>query len=165
MVTESTYTCQSGLNAKAVQAAGGWTWTRPRGWNPGGNFQSFLIGNASCPFQMKLSLSPTILTSTRLALTCRSSRSSRRTITCPAVPPRIRVSLWIPTAIFWIPSRGSSLKGSYVPTYAEDKAIRSRLNWSTDSLIDLLICWLTDSLISSITDWSIVWMTDWLPIH
>jgi len=138
----STYTCQSGFNDKAVHAAGGWIWTSPKGWNPGGNFQSFFIGSASCPFQMKLSLSPTILTSTRLALTCRSSRSSRRITTCPAVPPRIRVSLWMLTAIFWIPSRGSSLKGSYVPTYIDDKAMRSRSNWSIDSLID----WSADSV-------------------
>lgn len=115
-----------------MQAAGGFIWRIPSGWKPGGNLASVFKGKASCPFHTKLSLSPTILISTRFKFIWPSSEPSCIMITCPAVPPSIRVAFKELAAIFWIPRRGSSLNGSYVPTWTKNKFYRLILTSDTN---------------------------------
>lgn len=106
------YNCHSECSARAVHVAGGFNWMMQTGWNPGWNLVSLFKGRASWPFQIKLSRSQMRLASTLSKSNSRPSRSNCIIIICPAVPPTINISLNGHITIFWIASRGSSLKGS-----------------------------------------------------
>jgi len=115
-----THSCHSEWRAADVQVAGGCNCTMHVGWKPDGSFESRppdRSSSAEWPRQTNESPSPTMLIVATLMLGSRSSRSNWWTITCPADPATSSVSDTTQRQSFWIPSRGSSVNGSYIPTY------------------------------------------------
>ena len=115
-----TYSCHSVCRAADVQVAGGCNWTMHVGWKPGASFESRppeRSSSAECPRHTNESPSPTMLTDATLMLGSRSSRSNWCTIIWPAEPATISVSDTTQRQTFWIASRGSSVNGSYIPTW------------------------------------------------
>jgi len=116
----STYSCHSECRAADMQVAGGCNCTMQVGWKPGASFESRppeRSSSAEWPRQTNVSPSPTMLTVATLMFGSRSSRSNWCTIIWPAEPATIRVSETTQRQTFWIASRGSSVNGSYLPTY------------------------------------------------
>lgn len=113
-----TYSCHSGWNASAVQGTGGSIWTTQTGWKPEANLDGkFLTSRAPCPRQEKFSRSETMLIAAIWTSCSRSSRSYWNITICPAAPATISVSDNTQRWILRTARRGSSLKGSYVPTW------------------------------------------------